>query len=44
MGDRRNYERRKDAKDEKLQSIQMMSRDWLKILFTRNNWLEEAKE
>lgn len=43
MGKRRKSRNRKKANVEQLQSIQMLPREWLKILYTRNNWLEEAE-
>ena len=43
MGNRRDYEQRKDAKVDKLQSIRMMPRAWLKRFDTWKEFKEELK-
>ena len=43
MGNRRDYERRKEAKAAKLVSIRMMPRDWLKRLDTWKEFKEELR-
>ena len=43
MGKRREYRSRKDVKADKLVSIRMMPRDWLKRLDTWKEFKEELK-
>ena len=44
MGKRRSRERKRELKAEKLQSILMMPRDWLKRLDTWEEFKEELKQ